>query len=208
MYAGVFFWLLQWGANSSSYVTSPVLICYLSTNSGREVSLWLIASLKSHKAVWHSQDANPSQLGYLWWGGNLKGRQAAVAGRKEEKKKSMSNWAVVCEPRCQHPRGSRARTRSSSRLTRPTKPWARQLAGAPVDSTFLYQWLFLPPFLLVRSVLTSLKIPLLACQSRAHYSAIMVFQCSCNWLCVQAQLCSVLLLHSNVCDFTNYPCRK
>lgn len=57
------------GANSSSNnETSPVLISYLSSSSGSGGSLCLIASLKSHKAVWHSQDANPSQLGHFWWG--------------------------------------------------------------------------------------------------------------------------------------------
>ena len=52
-YVGVV-WPLKAGANSSSYnETSPVLISYLSTNSGRGSggSLCLIASLKSHKAV-------------------------------------------------------------------------------------------------------------------------------------------------------------
>lgn len=52
-YVGVV-WLLKAEANSSSYnETSPVLISYLSTNSGSGSggSLCLIASLKSHKAV-------------------------------------------------------------------------------------------------------------------------------------------------------------
>lgn len=45
-------WSLEADANSSHYnETSPVLISYLSTNSGSGGSLCLIASLKSHKAV-------------------------------------------------------------------------------------------------------------------------------------------------------------
>lgn len=158
-------WPLKTDANRSRYnETSPVLISYLSTNSGSGGSLCLIASLKSHKAVWHSQDANPSQQGHFWWGwgGDLWGRQAAMARRK--KKSPCQTELSSGEPRCQHPWGAGAGSKSSSRLIHPTTSWARQLAVAPVDSTFLSQWLFCssppPPLLLLfRSVFTSLEIP-------------------------------------------------
>lgn len=79
----------RWTRNSSSYnETSPVLISYLSTNSGGGSggSLCLIASLKSHKAVWHSQDANPSQLGHFWWGETSRGGKLQWLGGRGEKK--------------------------------------------------------------------------------------------------------------------------
>lgn len=125
------------------------------------------------------------------------------------------------EPRCQHSWGSRARSRSSSRLTRPTKPWARQLAGAPVDRTFLQQWLFLsapssspssspPSLLFFHSVFASLKIPLLAFQSSACNSAITVFQCSSVVAsdCLTKHRWSLQLLNSNVHHYSNYLCWK
>lgn len=88
-------WSLEADANSGGYnETSPVLISYLSANSGSGGSLCLIASLKSHKAVWHSQDANPSQLGHFWWGKTSRGGKLQLLGGRGEKK-SMSNWAVV-----------------------------------------------------------------------------------------------------------------
>lgn len=86
-YVGVV-WPLKAGANSSSYnETSPVLISYLSTNSGSGSggSLCLIASLKSHKAVWHSQDANPSQLGHFWWGETSRGGKLQWLGGRKKK---------------------------------------------------------------------------------------------------------------------------
>lgn len=138
-------WSLEADANSSRYnETSPVLISYLSTNSGSGGSLCLIASLKSHKAVWHSQDANPSQLGHFWWGKTSRGGKLQLLGGRGEKSPCQTELSSG-EPRCQHPWGGRAGSRSSSRLTRPINSWARQLAGAPVDSTFLSQWLSPPP---------------------------------------------------------------
>lgn len=158
-YVGVV-WPLKAIANNSSYnETSPVLISYLSTSggSGSGGSLCLIASLKSHKAVWHSQDANPSQLGHFWWGETSRGGKLQWLGGR--KKSPCQTELSSGEPRCQHPWGGRAGSRSSSRLTRPTNSWARQLAGAPVDSTFLSQWLFLsPPLLLCFSFVLSLLL--------------------------------------------------
>lgn len=61
----------------------------------------------------------------------------------------MSNWAVVCW--AEMPTPLRQRSWIQIQLTRSTSvnSWARQLAGAPVDSTFLSQWLllYLPPSL-------------------------------------------------------------
>lgn len=211
-YMGVV-WPLKAGANSSSYnETSPVLISYLSTNSGSGSggSLCLIASLKSHKAVWHSQDANPSQLGHFWWGETSRGGKLQWLGGREKKGPCQTELSSG-EPRCQHPWGGRAGSRSSSRLTRPTNSWARQLAGAPVDSTFLSQWLFLSP---PTSPSPSLSFCLCFSSNSSTCLPVQRLQCSHQhisvqqWLSAQPQLCGLFLLNSNVPHYSNYLCRK